>query len=64
MTTNHPSTLTRTLVASLALSAILPAAVVTSGFVQNKVTNWSQETGASELACSYMREMDDRKSKL
>ena len=47
MTTNHPSTLTRTLVASLALSGILPAAVVTSGFVQNKVTNWSQETGAS-----------------
>ncbi|YCM43133.1 discoidin domain-containing protein [Verrucomicrobiaceae bacterium 227] len=47
MTSSTRSPFTSVLAASLALSGLLPAAVVTSGFVQNKVVNWSQQPGAS-----------------
>ena len=47
MTFKKHSQISTFLAASSALAGILPAAVVTSGFVQNKVTNWSQQPGVS-----------------
>lgn len=46
MKINLPSRFTTSYVLSLGLTGLLPGAVVTSGFVQNKVTNWSQQAGA------------------